>query len=130
MVIGAVACCAVLLIARGLWADQANYQIAASADDTYATSSTNYATSTTMYWPYSNTTRRSFLRWACSIPKGATITSAYVKVRASSSSSNTTTIRLQLLNYDNCPAFSSNPYSYSVTGPTVDWAVPALVAGA
>ncbi|MBN2584040.1 MAG: PKD domain-containing protein [Planctomycetes bacterium] len=110
-------------------ADDATYQIAASADDCFCTSSSATYNSSTLYWPYLGTNRLNFLRWACNIPSGATITSAYVKLMASGTTTNTATGQMQLVDSDNCPAFSSNPWSSSVTGPTVGWTVPGVTSG-
>ena len=101
------------------------YQTAASADDTYCGSSWNNVIVSTMYWPYISDARRGFMRWPIQVPPGATIVSACVKIKAASTTANTTTQRMQLVDSDNCPALSTNPYDWAVTGPTVDWPVPA-----
>jgi hypothetical protein len=107
-------------------ADTVTYQIAASADDTFCTSSSTSYTNNVVYWPYGADSRRDFLRWAVNLPAGAEITSAYVKVRAAATSSNTTTLQMQMVDSDNCVDFTSTPYAWAVTGPTVNWAVGAL----
>lgn len=112
-------------LAGGVHADTATYQVAASADDTVATSYNNYCGIGYVYWPDKDTGYWGYLRWAVDIPAGSTITEAHVSVRAYSDFSTTTTARMQLLDYDNCPSFSSNPYSLSVTAGYVDWTAGA-----
>jgi hypothetical protein len=110
-------------------ASTVQYQVAATADDTYCTSTnnSNYG-ATTMRFPYSSDTERGFLRWAINVPDGATIQSAYLKVKATGSAgdANPTTVRLQLLDYDNCPSFATpgNPYNWAVAAGSVDWQEP------
>ncbi|MBN2583416.1 MAG: PKD domain-containing protein, partial [Planctomycetes bacterium] len=102
------------------------YQIAASADDTYCTESASSYTSTTMYWPYTTTDRRTFLRWPITIPDGATIVGAYVKVRSTGSSGDwgPSTVRLEVVDSDSCGSFTTNPYSFSVMTGYLDWQLP------
>jgi K319L-like, PKD domain/Right handed beta helix region len=104
------------------------YQIAASADDTFCANSYTAYGNATLYWPYNTDTVRGFACWAIDIPPGATITSATVQVKAKTTRPNTTTSQFQLVDSDDCPDFSTNPFSWAVTGPTVDWGVPPLTA--
>ena len=60
--------------------------------------------------------RRMFLRVQLDIPAGATITSARLWVFRASVSGSPPNPQVFLLNYDNCPAFTTNPYSWSVSG--------------
>ncbi|HOI54868.1 MAG TPA: PKD domain-containing protein, partial [Phycisphaerae bacterium] len=106
------------------------YQVTASEDDTYATSSTNNHLYTTMIWPYTSDAWRSFMRWQIDVPAGATILSAHMEVCAHSTTSNASTVQLQLLDYDSCPAFNTaNPFGWPVTGSTVNWTLNAWTAG-
>jgi hypothetical protein len=103
----------------------AQCQVAASFDDTYCTSSGNLPSTTTMYWPYSSDARRAFLRWSITIPDGATIVSASLRLKSAGTGTGTSTIRLQLVDQDSCPALGGtgvNPFSWSVAAsPYVDW---------
>jgi hypothetical protein len=111
-------------------ADTVEYQVAASGDDTYTTTGGNYPTSTTLIWPYSSTDRRAFMRWQLDIPAGATIQSAYVKVCANTATSSTRKLNLQLLDYNDCPAFAaSSPHNWSVSGGTVEWTLGTWAVG-
>ncbi|MBN2582731.1 MAG: hypothetical protein JXL80_06650, partial [Planctomycetes bacterium] len=103
------------------------YQVSASGDDTSALSSMNLYTSGVVYTPYSNTDRRAFWRWPITIPAGATITSATLEIKSDGTSgdSNTSTMRVQLIDSDSCPSFTSNPYNSTVTAAYVDWTLPA-----
>jgi len=127
LTVGAIALAvAVAVLSQVAGADTVQYQIAASADDTHCSSGSNYVGNSTMNFPYNNDTeRRPFFRWAVNIPDGAIIQSAYLKVKAQSTSTTNATIRLWLLDYDSCPSFSTNPYSWSmVAGTGVDWVLP------
>ncbi|MBN2582733.1 MAG: PKD domain-containing protein [Planctomycetes bacterium] len=116
-----VCAAAVLALTGTAAAESATYQVAASADDTRADSSNNYYNFASVYWPCSSASTMGYLRWAIDIPAGATIDSAYLEVYVTSTYSTASTVQMQLLDYDNCPAFSSNPYSWSVTGSPVSW---------
>ncbi|HOI53926.1 MAG TPA: PKD domain-containing protein [Phycisphaerae bacterium] len=110
-------------------AETVEYQVSASADDTQATQTTNSATLTTMRWPYSNDSIRSFARWQINIPVGATIQSAYVKVCSNSSTTSERAVQLQLLDSDSCSDFSTNPYAWATTGSTVNWSLGTWATG-
>ena len=102
------------------------YQIAASADDTNFTSATSgYSfAGTVMYYPYNEGERRSAMRWAVNIPKGSTILEAKVIARSDGQQNvaqRPPIIEFSLYDYDNCPAFSSNPWSWARTATTVTW---------
>jgi hypothetical protein len=106
------------------------YQVWASQDDTYCDSSGNYPTAGTMNWVYSNAARRAFVRWQLTLPPEAPIVSATVRVKASSTSANTTTGQMQMVDADSCPSLAdSNPFAWVVTGPAVNWDVPPLTIG-
>ncbi|MBN2581633.1 MAG: hypothetical protein JXL80_01095, partial [Planctomycetes bacterium] len=125
-VIGWICTACLLAVVGAAAADSAQYQVSASADDTSALSGTNLYTSGVVYTPYSNTDRRAFWRWPISIPAGATITSATLQIRSDGSAgdANASTMRLQLVDSDSCPSFTSNPYGASVTAAYVDWTLP------
>jgi len=107
-------------------ADTETYQIAASADDTIASSGNNYSSIAYVYWP--SPSYNGYLRWEIDIPAGATITDAYVSFYGYVTSSATPTVRMQLLDYDDCPSFSSNPYTWDVSTTYVDWAISGWTA--
>lgn len=110
---------------------EVEYQIAGGNDDTHCTSTSNYVGNDTMYCPYSSdAARRPFFRWAINIPPGATIQSASLELKASSTRAVDTSMRLWLLDYDSCPSFSTNPFaSAMVAGTDVDWAMPHFAGG-
>ena len=119
----ATACLALsLTVAQPVGATTALYPIAASQDDTTTSSAGSLSTGTIIYFPYTSNDRMGFLRWAIRIPKGATITSAYLRTCAENAlNQNATTLRLQLVDSDNCPAFNlSNPFTAAVTATFVD----------
>jgi hypothetical protein len=126
-VVGAVVILGLLLL-MGSMATAATvvYQIAASADDAIAKSGTYYSNLAYTYWPNvaGSTEYRGFMRWAVNIPKTAgyntIIDSAYLSNAGYSGSSTPQTLRVYLLDYDSCPAFTSNPHSWSVTGTYAD----------
>jgi hypothetical protein len=101
------------------------YQIAASADDTQFTSTSSSVTSTTVMFPYNSGDRRSGMRWAINIPPGSTILEAKVSVCSDGRQDiqNSPNLRLNLFNYDSCPAFpaTSAVWSWPVTAGSVDW---------
>jgi len=115
-----------LLWAGATDAETVQYQIAASADDTHCGSVNNYVGNSTTYCPYNtDADRRPFFRWALNIPCGATIESAYFRLKAYSTSTADTTMKLWLLDYDSCPSFSTNPFaSPMVAGTDVTWVMP------
>ncbi|MBN2584042.1 MAG: PKD domain-containing protein [Planctomycetes bacterium] len=102
------------------------FQVGASVDDAAAQSAYIGTTESTLYWPYSDDTRRTFLRFRTFIPDGATITEAYVKIKSDGAkgNSNTSTVRVQLLDYDNCPPILEIPYAWDVTETYVDSVTP------
>jgi hypothetical protein len=106
----------------------ATFQVAASTDDAAAVTNATGELASTMYWPYTTTARMSFLRWQSTIPRGAAITKAYVKVRSNGTAGNTNSsvIRLEVLDTDNAPLFTSsdNPFYDAVMTNYVDSTVP------
>lgn len=106
------------------------FQTGASTDDAASVTNATGDIASTMYWPYSSTSRMSFLRWKSQIPPGATITAAYVKVMANGEAGNASASvnRLQLLDYGNCPVFAStaNPFTWPTTTNSVDSTVPGI----
>jgi hypothetical protein len=102
------------------------FQIAASRDDAYATSTWNAYDQQALYFPYSSGDRRAFFRWPINVPAGATIVSATLSVRSNGSpaSPGASTIRLQLIDSDNCSQFTTNPFAWTVSSSYVDWALP------
>ena len=105
------------------------YQIAASGDDTWCMSGAGNSvyTSTTMYFPYTDTSRLVFLRWPVNIPAGKTILSADLQVKSDGNAgdSNPSAVRLEVVDNNNCPAFTANPFSYAVMATNVNWTLPA-----
>ncbi|MBN2584649.1 MAG: DNRLRE domain-containing protein [Planctomycetes bacterium] len=98
------------------------YQIAASADDMDCNAWNGSTTGEYIHWPYGSDGRRAFLRWELDIPAGSTINSAYVQVKANQAYSTAGTVRLQAIDDDDCPAFTSSlPYAWSVDSNYVDW---------
>jgi len=126
-----VAVATVIVCSSLVRGDTDQYQIASNYDDTDASSTKNAVTNDNLYFPYSSDSlRRPFFRWQVSIPAGATIESAYLKVKASATRAVDTSIRLWLLDYDNCATFhNNNPFnSPLVTGTDVDWTLPHFTA--
>jgi len=109
-------------------AEVRTYQLSATGDDAFCSSSGNWPSTTTVYWPWAGSDRMSFLRWSVDVPAGATILSAKVRVKAHASSPNTTTAEMQMVDSDNCSGFTANPWTRPVTGPVSNWAMPALTA--
>ncbi|HOI53737.1 MAG TPA: dockerin type I domain-containing protein [Phycisphaerae bacterium] len=107
----------------------AEYQVAASVDDTSTYSLSSSVTGDNAFFPYDRdapNNRPAFFRWALDIPEGATVTSAYLKVSSYATLTPASTVRLQLVDLDSCPALNSpNPYGYAVTAGYVDWVLPA-----
>ncbi len=106
-------------------AETVQYDVAASADDCYATETWSAYNQDILYWPYTNGDRRAFMRWAVDVPADATITTATVKVKSNGEAGdgNASTVRLQLLDSDDCPDFTTNPHDSAVTSGYVDWSV-------
>lgn len=125
-VIRAAAIIAMVAWTQALWAQTTvQYQVAALYDDTFCTTSSNYATNSTMSFPENGDNVRSFCRWAVSIPAGATVQSATLKVKCCMTRQVDTSLRLWLVDSDNCPAFSINPYASSLAaGTDVVWTMP------
>ncbi len=96
------------------------YQVSSSLDDDYAMSSNHWRTVGWVRWWYDDLTR-GYFRWSIYIPADSTIVSAYFIGVAYDSSSGTVNTDIKLLDYDSCPAFSSNPYGWTVTDTTVNW---------
>lgn len=106
-----------LLLPVQSWAKTLTYTTAASNDDCYANSG-GYEPLT---WVGVGTTPTDgFLRWGVRIPKNATITSAYLNLTGYNNQAGSTEILMKLLDEDDCAAFTSNPWSRSVTG-SVSW---------
>jgi hypothetical protein len=99
------------------------YQIAASADDTQFTSTSNSATNTVLLWPYNYGDRRSGMRWSITIPKGSTILEAKVSACSNGQNDvqNSPILQMNLFDYDSCPAFTTNPWTWPVTENAVTW---------
>jgi len=119
-----------LLSAQVVWGDTVTYHLDLAADDTLCTSAgSNYNTST-MYFPFYAATRYPFVRFSLAgIPAGATIQSAYLSVKASSTNSGACIGRFQLVDSDNCPDFTTNPFTWAVTATGVDWSVGDWTSG-
>lgn len=107
------------------------YQIGGSTSDAAALVTESGYSLTTAFWPSSNTDRRTFMRWQLKIPPGATIDAAYLKVCSTGGAANSdpSTVRLQLLDEDDCAAFSANPFARDVTAGYVDWVLPGQWTG-
>lgn len=130
VVLGAFLGLLVLTVTQDAYAGTATYQIAASEDDTTASSGTSGYTQTLTYHPYTNDTRRAFWRWPIMIPKGATITSAYLHVRATGGSGGSGSVAaIQLIDSDSCPSLAlPTTYDLAVTGNAVSWPIPDVWA--
>jgi hypothetical protein len=102
------------------------YQIAASGDDTWCSLTGKSANVSRMYFPYSNTSRYSFLRWALDVPVGANILSAELQVKSDGGKgdANPATVGLQILDADSAPDLTPNPYTFPVTATVEYWQVP------
>lgn len=94
--------------------------IAASYDDDYASPTMHYPTDQTVMWGKFSVALRGFLRWSLDIPYGATILSAVINVTCSACTG-TFTSNISLFNFDDCPSFTTNPFSWSVTSDHVSW---------
>jgi hypothetical protein len=99
------------------------YQINASASDAQFTSTGNLPTSTVLMWPYNSGDRRSGMRWSVTIPRGSTILEAKVSTCSDGRNDvqNNPTLQLNLFDYDNCPVFSTNPWTWPVSETSVTW---------
>jgi len=107
-------------------------RIATGEDDCYATIASVDRSSVWVDFGRTDdgTIRRSFFRWALSIPAGATITSATLTlVGYGVTESDIFTAGIKLIDSDDCPAFTSNPFNWGVTG-NVDWSLDTWSAGA
>lgn len=62
---------------------------------------------------------RGFFRFKVEIPQGATIRTAYLKVRTLSEWTGTATARIRVLNTSNASAFTTNPYDFPTYGEIV-----------
>ena len=121
-----VALAIMALLATMAVAETVQYQIAASRDDTFTIDSWNAYDQPTAFFPSSNGDRRAFFRWQLDIPAGATITSATMKVQSNGTAGNSSpsTVRLQVLDQEDCAAFISNPHFWVVGLDYVDWELP------
>jgi type IV pilus assembly protein PilY1 len=99
----------------------AQYQIAASADDMDCNAWNGTTNGQYIHWPYGSDGRRTFLRWQLDIPAGSTINSAYVRVKANYNYSSSATVRLTAISSDDCPSFATLPYAWSITSAYADW---------
>ncbi|MCR4346805.1 MAG: VWA domain-containing protein [Sulfuricaulis sp.] len=102
-----------------------------SADDAYESSSGTVTTTETTHTFQSG--RTVGIRFSnVYIPKGATITSAYVTLIASSSNSNATSMTISADASDNAPAYTAvaNDITSRVQTAAVAWATPAWTNGA
>ncbi|MBN2583631.1 MAG: hypothetical protein JXL80_11225 [Planctomycetes bacterium] len=101
-------------------------QINDGYDDATPTATYKSNTESKVYWPNSNDTQRTVLRFRTFIPEDATITGAYVKIKSDGQKSNSdpSTVRVRLLDYDNCPPFFDIAYDWPVTATYVDSITP------
>ena len=104
------------------------YQVFTARDDTYSSGSQNYL-GTTLYTPYSSNDRLSFMRWQVNIPKGTTITSAYLRLVPEGESGGTSVARIQLIDRDDCEPFFEEPFAWAVTPTYADWTISAWPPG-
>lgn len=105
------------------------FNIMAAEDDATASPGSVGYLQSNMYVPYTDNTRLAFWRWQVSIPKGATITSAYMYIKSygTAGDGNPTTAILKLVDMDSCPTFSDNAtYGLPVTSASVPWSVPGV----
>ncbi len=93
------------------------YTVATSVDDTTAMAGSSGYNQDNMYVPYSSTDRRAMMRWSIRIPKGATITSAYVDLHEYwENQTNAAYADWNLLDYDSCgELWAAGTYALNVT---------------
>lgn len=104
-----------------------------SQDDVKCFESYVQHTGTSIYFPYSDATRKAAWRFKSYIPPNATITDARMRLKMSYVTAQASTGRLQLFDTDNCPVFSiaDNPWTWDLMDPTslyADWVFPSTLA--
>jgi hypothetical protein len=105
------------------------YQIAASNDDMDCNAWNSTLNGTYVNVPYSSDGRRAFFRWQLDIPAGSTINSAHLEIKSNAAYSSATTMRLQAVASDSCPALTTLPYAWSVTSACADWTPTTWASG-
>lgn len=102
------------------------YQVADDADDAVLFNGSSGYVRADIYIPYLDNTRLAGWRWKVAIPKGATITSATVSVKAYGAFASASTAILQGIDNDSCPAFSDNTaFTWATTGDPISWEMTA-----
>ncbi len=119
MAVLAVVCVAAVNAQAG----ELEYQTQTTADDTYAVSPTEQYRSYTYCYSVPSGTTYSYARWPIRVPKGATVTSAALLLNSAYTSSTAGTGRIRLIDLDDCPTFSTNPYNLAVSTSYVDWPI-------
>lgn len=115
------------------------YTISASLDDTYARVAANYPTAASAefghyYVPASKGNPAvhyyydAFLRFLIAIPKGSTITNAFVEVIGYNTRIDDFTAQINFTDEGDAADFSANPYSSADGGVDVAWVVPDFFA--
>ena len=93
----------------------ATYVVQQSTDDTTTSATSTCTTCTNFYTPYTTNERLAFMRFLINVPKGATVTSARLRLMADGQLNNNPTVaRVHRLSAINCPTFSTNPYDWAV----------------
>ncbi|HOI56225.1 MAG TPA: PEP-CTERM sorting domain-containing protein [Phycisphaerae bacterium] len=134
LMIGAVAVAIAAMVSPLARADYVQYQIAASADDGYCTSSTVTPTGSGLFFPPPVTTSnqvKSFVRWSVDIPARASIDMALLTCFMNDNTGGLP-VRLTLIDSDNCPELSAgtNPWgAATVAAATVETLSPAYQNG-
>lgn len=113
---------------RQALATDLQYQIEYGTGDTFADSSLNYSGYSYTY-AVPSSGKRSFMRWSVQIPKGATITSAKLQLHVSYGSPSVGISRMRLVDSDNCPQLSTNPYDLPVSSQYVEWNIATWATG-
>lgn len=102
-------------------ADSNTWQVAASADDSMCSSTTNYPTNAVVY--ICRSFYKGAIRWQINIPAGATITKAFFSFKQSVTQTIVQTFRIQPFDEDSCSAFSAVFWNRAVMGNSVDFAI-------
>lgn len=94
------------------------YEVLAPADDTFCDSANNNVTAEPLtFGKYNQVINRAFIRFQLDVPNGARIASAILRVTACATLGpwNSFLPVIRLVDSDNCPDFTANPFSVAVS---------------
>ena len=117
---------ALWILCGPVWAKTLTYTIGSSYDDAVANASIAEPLIHNLVLAGGNYPWDIFLRWPVRIPKDATITSAYVKLKSSAGSPGDTVAYIKLLDGGSHTSFATNLWRQGVTG-SVRWVIPSTV---